>query len=171
VILSGFAVVAGVFPFVPGFASLLPGMGVPPTYSVSDLGLSAVSVALGAGGILTAYSMWGNGRVWTLSPSSPAQSLRTLLLKRYYVKIAYDAFGLRVVYTLARAADFVDQYVIDGTVKALERAFGGLSDRTRRIQSGVVLDYAGFIVGGLVALLVFLLVLAPWVVTTWGGAP
>ncbi|HEV2316389.1 MAG TPA: NADH-quinone oxidoreductase subunit L [Thermoplasmata archaeon] len=171
IVLSVFAVVAGVFPFVPAFASLLPGTGVPPSYSLGDLGLTGVSVGLGVGGILTAYALWGDGRVYALAPNSAAQPLRTLLLRRYYLKDAYDAFGLRVIYTLARAADFVDQYVIDGTIRALERAFGGLSDRARRIQSGVVLDYATFIVGGLVALLVFLLVVAPWVVTTWGGSP
>jgi proton-translocating NADH-quinone oxidoreductase chain L len=170
VILSGFAVASGFFPFVPAFAHLLPGTNVPPPFAFSDfLGLTGLSLVLAVSGMLLAYALWGNGRVVELPAGSPLAGVRTVLLNRYYMKWAYDAFGLYVVYTLSRAADFVDRYVIDGTVKGLEHAFGGLSERGRRIQSGIVLDYATFIVAGLVALLLVLLVIAPMIVTAWGG--
>jgi proton-translocating NADH-quinone oxidoreductase chain L len=168
-VLAGLAIVAGFFPYVPAFANLLPGPNVPPAFSFADAGLSAISVGLGVAGIAVAYVLWGNGRVVALAATSPAQPLRRLLLNRYYLKAAYDAFGLRVVYAVARGADFADRYIIDGAVRGLERAFAGLSDRARRLQSGVVLDYATFVVAGLVALLLLLLVLAPWIVGAWGG--
>jgi NADH-quinone oxidoreductase subunit L len=168
-ILSAFAVVAGFFPFFPAFAHLLPGANVPPAFSLADLGLTGVSVALGIGGVLTAYLLWGNGRVYTLASDSAGQSIRRLLLNRYYFKIGYDALGQRGIYTLARITDFVDLYIIDGAVRGLERAFTGLSDRGRRIQTGIVLDYATFVVAGLLAMLVLLLLLAPWIVSAWGG--
>lgn len=167
-ILSALAVGAGVLAFLPGFASLLPGMGVPPTYSGTDLLLSAGSAGLGAAGIGLAYSLWGNGRVFVLGDASAAQPLRSLLLKRYYFKIAYDAIGTRAVYGFARAADFVERYIIDGTIRGLERAFAGLSDRMRRIQSGMVLDYAAFVISGLLFLLLLLLVIAPWIAAGGG---
>lgn len=170
VVLSALAVVAGLLPYDPAFAHLfLGGSNVPPPFSVGDLGLTALSVGLGVGGIATAYALWGAGRVYALPQSSALRAVHTLLLRRYYVKDAVDAFGIRVVYGVARAADFVDRYVIDGMVHGLERAFAGLSERARTVQSGVVPDYAGFLVAGLVALLVMLLVVAPWVVATWGG--
>jgi NADH-quinone oxidoreductase subunit L len=168
-VLSAFAVVAGLFVFIPGFASLLPGVGIPPTYTSTDLVLSSISVGLGAGGIGLAYSLWGNGRVFELPANSALQPVRRLLLNRYYYKEAVDAFGLTVVYSAARAADFFDRFVIDGTVRGLERMFAAASDRLRRMQSGVVSDYAAYVVAGLVAVFVLLLIVGPYVLARFGG--
>ena len=65
-----------------------------------------------------------------------------------------------MIYRVARAADFFDQFVIDGTVRGFERAFAGLSDRLRRIQSGFVSDYAAYVVAGLITVFVLLLFVA-----------
>ena len=173
VILSAFAVGAGALIFVPGFQSLLlsgaGASGIPPVYGTTDLLLSAVSVALGFGGITLAWRLWGNGRVYALPATSAAEPVRQLLLKRYYFKIGYDWIGQKGVYTVARAADFFDRFVIDGTVHGFERAFAAVSDRLRRIQSGVVSDYAAYVVAGLIALFVLLLIVAPYVVSKLGG--
>jgi NADH-quinone oxidoreductase subunit L len=100
---------------------------------------------------------------------SAAQPVRQLLLKRYYFKIAYDWIGAKGVYTVARAADFFDRFVIDGTVHGFERSFAIVSDRLRRIQSGVVSDYAAYVVAGLIGLFLILLIVAPYVVAKLGG--
>ncbi len=168
--LSGFAVGAGLLIFVPGVQNLLEhGRGIPPMYGTADLGLSAVSVGLAAAGILLAWRLWGNGRVAPLPSSSVARSVRELLLQRYYFKAGYDWIGQKGVYTVARAADFVDRYVIDGTVHGFEAAFAGLSDRVRRIQSGVVSDYASYVVAGLLLVFVLLLLVGPFVLDRLGG--
>jgi NADH-quinone oxidoreductase subunit L len=168
-ILSALAIVAGAVVFAPGFANLLPGMNVPPVYGTTDLLLSGLSTALGVGGIGLAYSLWGNGRVFALPDASPLQSVRRLWLRLYYMKDAYDWIGLRAVYTVARAADFVDRYVIDGTIHGFERTFAELSRRLRTIQTGVVSDYAAYVVGGLAAFLLLLIFVAPWIVSVWGA--
>ncbi len=160
-ILSALAVGAGLFAFIPAFTNLLPGTGIPPGYTSTDLVLSGVSTGLGVSGIAAAYVLWGNGRVYALPATSAVQPVRSLLLERYYVKAAVDAFGVRVVYGFARLADFFDQYVIDGAVHGFERLFAGSSDRLRKIQSGVVLDYAAYVVTGLALFLLFLLLVAP----------
>jgi len=173
VILSGFAVVAGLFVFFPGFQHLLLGgngvAGIPPTYTTGDLALSSISVGLGLGGIGLAWSLWGNGRVYVLPESSPAQPLRRLLLNRYYFKDGYDWIGRRAVYSFARAADFFDRFVIDGTVRGFERIFAAGSNRLRSIQSGIVSDYAAYVVAGLLALFVLLLIVGPYVLARFGG--
>ncbi|MGI0052806.1 MAG: NADH-quinone oxidoreductase subunit 5 family protein, partial [Thermoplasmata archaeon] len=168
--LAVLAAVSGLFPFVPAFAHLLPGAGIPPTYSLTDIGLSGVSVGLGLAGIATAAYFWGNGRVVPATQGTPTDALRRLLLNRYYFKAGYDALGQVGVYGFARILDFLDQYVIDGAARGLERAFGGLSERGRRIQTGMVLDYASYVVAGVVMLLVFLLVVAPYAISAWGGS-
>ncbi len=174
VILSAFAVGAGLFVFLPGFQGLLLGgagvAGIPPAYGTADVFLSAVSVLLAAGGIGLAALLWGNGRVFSLADSSVAQPLRRLLLHRYYFKVGYDWIGAKGVYTVSRAADFFDRYVIDGTVHGLERMFGAMSDRLRRMQSGLVSDYAAYIVAGLLGLFAILLVVAPFLIARFGGS-
>ncbi len=174
VVLSAFAVGAGVLAYLPGIQNLLErgtpqALGIPPSFGTTDLILSAASLALALGGILLAWSLWGNGRVYALPSASPAQPMRSLLLKRYYFKIGYDWIGQKGVYTLARAADFVDVYVIDGVVHGFERAAGALSDRLRGIQSGVVSDYASYVVAGLLAVFALLLLVAPFVLAHVGG--
>ncbi|HXQ78663.1 MAG TPA: hypothetical protein VN819_00370, partial [Thermoplasmata archaeon] len=173
VVLSSLAFGGGLLIFVPGFQSLLlsgAGVGgIPPVYGTTDLLLSGASVALGVGGIALAWTLWGNGRVYALSETSAVQPVRRLLLNRYYFKIGYDWVGQKGVYTVARAADFFDRYVIDGAVHGFERMFAALSNRLRRIQSGVVSDYAAYVVGGLIALFVLLLIVAPYVVARLGG--
>ncbi|MCI4351169.1 MAG: NADH-quinone oxidoreductase subunit L [Thermoplasmata archaeon] len=168
VVLSGLAIVAGLLVFIPGFPNLLPGANVPPTYGTADLFLSGLSTALGVGGIGVAYSLWGNGRVFALPESSPFQPVRRLWLRLYFMKDAYDWIGLRGVYTIARAADFVDRYVIDGTIHGVERTFAELSRRLRKIQTGVVSDYAAYVVAGLAAFLLLLIFVAPWFLHAWG---
>ncbi|HXY12057.1 MAG TPA: NADH-quinone oxidoreductase subunit L, partial [Thermoplasmata archaeon] len=86
-----------------------------------------------------------------------------------YFKVAYDWIGLKGVYTISRVADFFDRFVIDGTVHGFERAFAFASDRLRRMQSGVVSDYAAYVVAGLIALFVLLLIIAPYLVARIGG--
>jgi NADH-quinone oxidoreductase subunit L len=173
VVLSVFAVGAGLFVFLPGFQGLLlhgNGLaGIPPTFTTTDLLLSAASVGLAGAGIGLAWRLWGNGRVYVLPETSPVAPLRRLLLARYRFKDAYDWIGARGIYTLARAADFFDQFVIDGTIHGFERAFAALSDRLRRMQSGLVSDYAAYVVAGLLAVFLLLLVIAPYLVARLGG--
>ncbi|MCI4373461.1 MAG: NADH-quinone oxidoreductase subunit L [Thermoplasmata archaeon] len=173
VVLSAFAVAAGLFIFLPNFQSLLlygaGASGIPPVYGTSDLLLSGVSVGLGAGGIGLSYYLWGNGRVFVLPEASPLHSVRRLLLNRYYMKVGYDWIGLRLVYGISRGADFLDRYVIDGTVRGLEQVFSTLSNQLRRAQSGVVSDYAAYVIAGLLGVFVLLLIVAPYLLAKLGG--
>ena len=174
IVLSAFAVGAGFFVLWPNFQTLLlsgnGATGIPPTFGPTDLILSVASGLLGVAGIALAWVLWGNGKVYALPASSAVQPVRRLLLNRYYFKAGYDWIGAKGVYTVARAADFVDQFVIDGTVRGLERMFAAFSDRLRRIQSGFVSDYAAYVVAGLITVFVLLLLVAPYLVSKLGGS-
>ena len=174
VTLSALAVGSGLLIFWPNFQSLLlggaGGSGIPPAYGTTDLLLSSGSVLLAVAGLLLAWRLWGNGRVYALAPDSAAQPLRRLLLHRYYFKVGFDWIGQKGVYSVARAADFFDRFVIDGTVHGFERMFAGFSDRLRRIQSGFVSDYAAYVVAGLITVFVLLLFVAPYLVSWAGGS-
>jgi proton-translocating NADH-quinone oxidoreductase chain L len=168
-VLSALAVVGGFLVFLPGFQHFLPGAGIPPNYGTTDLAISALSLGLAVAGLLTAYLLWGNGRVFVLKAGTPAARVRDVVLNRYYVKDAADLFGLKVVYGIARAADFVDVYVIDGTIHGFERLFSQISERMRRFQTGMVSDYAGYVAAGLVGFVVLMVFLGPWISAAWGA--
>ncbi len=170
IVLSALALGAGWLAFYPPFASLLAGGGVPPSFSATDLALSAVSFGLVLGGIGLAYALFGNGRMVEVPAGSAADRVRSVLLNRYYFKAGYDWIGLRAVYGFSRAADFVERYVIDGTIRGIERAFARGSDQLRKVQTGIVSDYAAYVIGGLVGFLLLLLVVAPWIVAHLGGS-
>ena len=177
VVLSALAIGAGFLAFIPSFDHLFQAptlvatlaTNLPPVYGTTDLLLSAASVGLGLAGIGLATVLWGGGKVFQLGETSPAQPVRRLLLNLYYFKAGYDWIGAKGVYTVARVADFVDRFVIDGAVRGLERSFARFSDGLRRAQTGLVSDYAAYVVSGVVGFLLLLLFFAPWIVSAWGG--
>jgi NADH-quinone oxidoreductase subunit L len=170
IVLSIFAVGAGALAFLPGMQNLLEhGSGIPPVYGPTQIALSGIGVALALGGLGLAWRLWGNGRIYVLPASGPAASMQRVLLERYYFKRGYDWVGQKGIYTVARAADFFDRYVIDGTIRGIEIAFAGLSERARRMQSGFVSDYASYVIAGLILVFALLLIVAPFVLDRIGG--
>ncbi|WP_306057301.1 NADH-quinone oxidoreductase subunit L [Natronococcus wangiae] len=65
---------------------------------------------------------------------------------------------------LARAADRFDQTVIDGAVDGVSTASLFGSDRVKRIQTGIVTNYAALLVTGFIALLIVFGILGGWFV-------
>ena len=59
--------------------------------------------------------------------------------------------------------------MIDGTVRGLERMFAAASDRLRSAQTGIVSDYAAYVVAGLLSLFVLLLIVGPYLLARLGG--
>ena len=124
------------------------------------------------GGILTAYRPLGQRpRVHPRRRFGRRSQVRRLLLERYYVKAGVDRFGLRVVYGFSRFLDFVDES------SSTERSTGS-SACSRNSRSGcgdsspgVVLDYAAYVVVGLVIFLVFLYLIVPACPALGGGEP
>ena len=77
----------------------------------------------------------------------------------YYVDVM---LGRLVGGPLRRAADWIattfDQGVVDGAVNGVARGIGGIGGGLRRLQSGLVRQYALLVLGGAVALLVYVAV-------------
>jgi len=88
--------------------------------------------------------------------------LKTLLMNNYY-QDEYQVWLARgVTVPIARAADTFDQSIVDGIVNATSSVSLFGSERVRRIQSGVVTNYASLVTLGLVALLVAFALLGGW---------
>ncbi len=177
VVLATLAVAAGFLPLIPGVGHLLPGLswtvlgkcvtncGAGSSFDLTDALLGSASLAFAGLGILTAYAFWGNGKVYRLPKDSPLLGVHSVLLHKYYFDELYDGLATHVILGLARGADWVDRYIIDGTIRGIEELFSQASKSGRRLQTGIVSSYAAWVVVGLLAFLVFFLYVVPWLVS------
>jgi NADH-quinone oxidoreductase subunit L len=181
VILAALSVVVGFLPLFGGFSGLLPGAASWGVFgftvtgghiafsSAPDLYLSLGSLALALSGITVAYFFWGNGKVFGLPENSPLKAGQTVLVRKYYFDDAYDGLAHGVVLGLARAFDWFDRYVIDGTIHGFERVFAAASTKARQAQTGLVSSYASWIILGIVLIVAFFLYGVPHLSSLWGG--
>lgn len=112
-----------------------------------------ISILVAIGGILWARN-W-----YILHPEKPkaltarVKGLYKLLLNKYYVDEIYD---FAFVQTLLGVADgcwkWFDVPVVDGLVNGTARFFGGVGEVLKRIQTGLVANYALVMALGVVAL-------------------
>ena len=121
---------------------------------------AGLSLGLALLGAVSAYGLYRGA-----APARHTEKLggvQTLLMHNYYQDEyqVWLAEGLTV--RLSAAADTFDQGVIDGTVNAVSSVSLFSGGRIRRIQSGVVTNYAALIVLSLLALLVVFAILGGW---------
>ncbi len=139
-------------------------------YETGVVGTEQLTVVLAAGlSLLLAFS--GAGLAWKLynvpEPVEHTQRLGSAgkLVEDNYYQDEYQVWlaeGLTL--PLARAADRFDQTVIDGFVDGVATASLFGSNRVKRIQTGIVTNYAALLVTGFIVLLLVLGVLGGWFV-------
>ncbi|MBI2878380.1 MAG: NADH-quinone oxidoreductase subunit L, partial [Candidatus Rokubacteria bacterium] len=133
-------------PVLPlGEAALEPGTG--PL-------LMAVAVATALGGILAAWRMYLRRPVPAERLGVPSNRLHVLLLGKYYVDELYDALFVRPLVAVSEwCARVFDLGVIDGLVNGAADLVGRWSAVLRRVQTGLVMNYALSMLVGAVILL------------------
>ena len=121
---------------------------------------AAVSLGLALTGLVLAYKLYA-----VPTPEEHTDklgSVKDLLYDNYYQDEYQVYLANRVVLPVARAADTFDQGVVDGAVNAVSSVSLFSGSRIRRIQTGVVSNYAALVTLGLTALLVVFGVLGGW---------
>jgi len=117
---------------------------------------------IGPGAVALVLALAGVGGAWYLyrgpEPAPQARKLggvRTMLVNNYYQDEYQVWLATGLTLPIARVANRFDQGVVDGLVDAAGTASSAAGERLRRIQTGVVTNYAA-----LLALAFTLLVLA-----------
>jgi NADH-quinone oxidoreductase subunit L len=132
-------------------------------YSAADLSPvipAVVSLGLAVAGVGVAYSLY--------SGPSPEQhtkklgSVRTLLMNNYYQDEYQVWLAQGVTVPVARAADKFDQGIIDGVVNGISSVSLFSGERFRRIQTGIVTNYAALLTIGLTLLLIVFGLVGGW---------
>ena len=175
-ILAGLAIVSGFSLFIgqgfKGFmggsiSALTPGGVEEPVtdlfVSILTDPLTYVSLAMAVGGILLAYRIYympGFDRS-VFARGVPGVFQRALE-NRWYISKFYDDFAYKLWYGFALVADKFDRYVIDGIVNGFAYLGANTGSAIRKAQSGNVQRYTGFVVLGIILLLVFVVYIFPW---------
>ncbi|GGN96933.1 MULTISPECIES: NADH-quinone oxidoreductase subunit L [Haloarcula] len=125
--------------------------GYPLNETPTLLASAAVSLGLALAGAGAATALYRGSD--PVEHTDKLGSLKTLLMHNYYQDEYQVWLATGLTYPLARAMDKFDQGVVDGVVNGISSVslFGG--SRIRRIQSGVVSNYATLLTLGLVLLL------------------
>ncbi len=137
-------------------------------YSAGYVGSEVTTVLLGAG-VSLALALAGAGLAWKLyavpDPEEHTDKLggaKTVLFNNYYQDEYQVWLATGLTLPLARAADKFDQGVIDGVVDGVSSVSLTGGDRIKRIQTGVVSNYAFLLTASFVVLLVVLGLVGGW---------
>ncbi len=120
--------------------------------------LTYLSIIVAGLGVVLAYLVYYKksipADVFVSTPSGRA--LDRLLANRYGFTAAYDYLAENIFYGFSKVVDYFDIKGIDGVVNGIADSAVGLGQRIRRTQTGLVQNYATFIVAGITALLIVL---------------
>ncbi|WP_251343571.1 NADH-quinone oxidoreductase subunit L [Haloplanus halophilus] len=137
-------------------------------YSSAYIGGETTTVAVGAA-VSLGLALAGAGLAHVLyNKPSPAEhteklgSIKTLWYNNYYQDEYQVWIAESVVLPLARLADKFDQGVVDGVVDGVSSVSLFAGSRIRRLQTGLVTNYAALLTLGLTALLVVFGVMGGW---------
>jgi len=124
------------------------------------LASAAVSLGLAIAGVLAARSLYKVPE--PVEHTNKLGSIKTLLMHNYYQDEYQVWLATGFTYPISRAADKFDQGVIDGVVNGISSVSLFSGARVRKIQTGVVSNYAFFITVALVVLLVVFAISGGW---------
>ena len=120
--------------------------------------LTVVAILVGLSGIGLAYLLYVRRPALAQRAADAAGRLYSLVLNKYYVDEAYQAAIVRpvVVGSTRFLWRVMDVAMIDGAVNGLASSTRGLGASVRRVQSGNIRSYAGWVVIGVLAVISFM---------------
>jgi NADH-quinone oxidoreductase subunit L len=122
----------------------------------------AASAVLSVGGIALAYAMYLSGALNPATIGARFAPVYRFLVHRWYVDELYNAAIVRPLAAFSRFLwRWVDVGFIDGIVNGLGLLVGAIAQRLRRVQTGVVSNYALAIVLGTVLIVGVYLIFGP----------
>ena len=121
--------------------------------------LMASSTGAALAGLALAYLFYAVNPELPEKLSTKAHAMYSIMVNKYYVDEVYDAV---IVWPLVRASSeflwkFVDVFMIDGAVNGVGQLVRGSAGGLRRMQTGYVRTYAGWILLGGVLVVVWFL--------------
>jgi NADH-quinone oxidoreductase subunit L len=126
--------------------------------SAHGLLVPLVSAAVALGGVALAWAMYGRGAVRADRIGVARNPIHRLLLEKYWIDELYDAVIVQPLYAFSRwCARVFDLRGIDGAVNGLGRMVVAWASGLRRVQTGLVMNYALSMLLGAIVMMAILL--------------
>ena len=121
--------------------------------------LAIVSLATAALGFFVAYFLYIRKPGTSTALAQKYKPAYTFLENKFYIDELYSSFIITPIIVVSRLllAGVVDQGVVNGVPAATSAGVRGLGSLTRRMQSGNIRSYAGWLAIGAAAVLVFMI--------------
>ena len=144
---------------LPTFLTPVVGRSLEATAGPSEVVLAIVSVLIALAGIGLAFFVYLSGRIDWVGLRLRLGGVKRTFLHGFYVNDVYSNVIVGPAKAAAAFTAFVfDRRVIDGTANGIGTAVGALARNGRRIQTGLVRNYALGVLAGAVGLLWYLAV-------------
>jgi NADH-quinone oxidoreductase subunit L len=132
---------------------------IPHAVDVSEYLLMALSVAIAAGGIYLARVVYLRRQELAEQWKARFPKIYATLFNKYYVDEVYDAVVVTPTVKVSESILWkgVDVSVIDGLVNGSAKLVASVAQGIRRVQTGVAQQYATIFVGGILAILIWLI--------------
>jgi NADH-quinone oxidoreductase subunit L len=144
------------------FLSPVFATGAPATEAVShglELGLATVSVLVALGGLYVAYLLYYKKPLTAASYAAKYPTLYRIVSNKFYVDAIYQAAIVTPLLVFSRLilGTLVDGGFINGSGYGAGAATRGLGSLVRRIQSGNIRSYAGWLALGAAAVIIVMI--------------
>jgi NADH-quinone oxidoreductase subunit L len=117
--------------------------------------LTALSLAVAAGGILLAWAMYGARWLPVDVVRRPLAAIDFLARRRYFLDAIYEGLYRGFMLGFARLIGWIDRYLVDGCLNVASAWSLRAGDALRRIQSGQPQDYVYGVAFGVLLLMVW----------------
>jgi NADH-quinone oxidoreductase subunit L len=121
---------------------------------------AAVSLGLAIAGVLVAYRLYNVPE--PVEHTDKLGKAKTILMHNYYQDEYQVWLATGVTVPIAKAADTFDQGIIDGVVNGISGVSRYSGRQLRRLQTGIVTNYAALLTLGLILLVAGFGVLGGW---------
>jgi NADH-quinone oxidoreductase subunit L len=126
--------------------------------SATELVLMVISLIAVAAGWFAAYVMYVRKPELPGKLAQQFSAVYTLVLNKYWIDELYNAVVVRPLNVFARIGLWwtVDRGLVDGSAYAAAGGAMGLAAIVRRLQSGNIRSYAGWLAGGAAAVILLM---------------
>jgi NADH:ubiquinone oxidoreductase subunit 5 (subunit L)/multisubunit Na+/H+ antiporter MnhA subunit len=123
--------------------------------------IALLSIGLGVSGFLFSFLLYFHKKSTADEFKGPLAAVKTLFLKKYFFDDFYDTVIIKGIQeNLAKFFDLFERYVVvEGGVNGTAKNTRSFGDLLRKFQTGVVQSYVFIFVAGLIAILVYYLVI------------
>jgi len=106
-------------------------------------------------GIYIAWLFYGSSRFSAQNFARKSGFAYRIVKAKYYLDYLYtNIIADRLIVYLSYVVALFDRYIVDGFVNGIGKSFNYLASITRRLQTGIVQNYATFVIIGLIVFLI-----------------